>query len=349
MTCLRTLSASALASASRTMRSISSSLRPPEDWMEMFCSLPVALSLAETLTRPSALMSKVTSICGTPRGAGGMPVSSKLPRTWLSAAISRSPWRTLMPTWVWLSAAVEKTWAFLVGMVVLRLIRRVKTPPRVSMPSESGVTSSRRMSVTSPRSTPPWMAAPMATTSSGLTFLEAFLLKIFSTVSTTLGMRDIPPTRMTSSISLVEMPASVMHFLQGMVVRSMRSLTRSSNLARETLTFRCLGPLASAVMKARLMSACLRASSSRLAFSAASRRRWVARASPRRSMPESFLNSSRMYSMRRSSKSSPPSAVSPLVALTSKTPPAISRMLTSKVPPPRSKTAMRWSSALSQP
>jgi hypothetical protein len=38
------------------------------------------------------------------------------------------------PTCVWLSAAVEKTWDFLVGMVVLRLIMRVNTPPRVSMP-----------------------------------------------------------------------------------------------------------------------------------------------------------------------------------------------------------------------
>lgn len=90
-----------------------------------------------------------------------------------------------MPTCTWLSAAVEKTWAFLVGMVVLlrareagkgsaaaralvrahpttlplvfsyRVIRRVNTPPSVSMPSDRGVTSRRRRSRTSPRSTPP--------------------------------------------------------------------------------------------------------------------------------------------------------------------------------------------------
>ena len=41
--------------------------------MRICCSLPVALSLAVTLTMPLASMSKVTSICGTPRGAGGMP------------------------------------------------------------------------------------------------------------------------------------------------------------------------------------------------------------------------------------------------------------------------------------
>ena len=39
------------------------------------------------------------------------------------------------------------------------------------MPSDSGVTSSSRTSLTSPRSTPAWTAAPTATTSSGLTDL----------------------------------------------------------------------------------------------------------------------------------------------------------------------------------
>ena len=43
---------------------------------------------------------------------------------------------------VWLSSAVEKIWLFLVGIVVLRSISRVNTPPSVSMPSDSGVTSS---------------------------------------------------------------------------------------------------------------------------------------------------------------------------------------------------------------
>jgi hypothetical protein len=43
---------------------------------------------------------------------------SKLPSVWLSAAISRSPCSTLMPTCVWLSAAVENTCDFFVGMVV---------------------------------------------------------------------------------------------------------------------------------------------------------------------------------------------------------------------------------------
>jgi len=54
-----------------------------------------------------------------------------------------------------LSAAVEKVSFLLVGIVVLRSMRRVITPPYVSTPSESGVTSSRRMSLTAPVRTPP--------------------------------------------------------------------------------------------------------------------------------------------------------------------------------------------------
>ena len=106
--------------------------------MRICCSLPVALSLAVTLTMPLASMSKVTSICGTPRGAGGIPTRSNWPSSLLSAAISRSPWKTRMVTAGWLSSAVEKICDLLVGIVVLRSISLVITPPSVSMPSDSG-------------------------------------------------------------------------------------------------------------------------------------------------------------------------------------------------------------------
>src|SRR5438105_11618897 len=59
-----------------------------------------------------------------------------------------------------------------------------------------------------------------------------------------------------------------------------------------------------------------------------------------RSIPWSLRNSSAIQSMMRWSKSSPPRKVSPLVALTSKTPSPNSRIDISKVPPPRSKTAI---------
>ena len=107
-----------------------------------------------------------------------------------------------MSTDGWLSDAVEKIWVCDVGMVVLRLIIFVATPPIVSMPSDSGVTSSSSTSLTSPPRTPAWIAAPTATTSSGLTPLCGSLpSNIFFTASTTAGMRVMPPTRMTSSMS----------------------------------------------------------------------------------------------------------------------------------------------------
>ena len=57
-----------------------------------FCSVPVPRSFAETFRMPSASMSKETSICGTPRGAGGMPSRLNCASNRLPAAISRSPW-----------------------------------------------------------------------------------------------------------------------------------------------------------------------------------------------------------------------------------------------------------------
>jgi len=47
--------------------------RPDEPLIVIFCSCPVATSFADTLTMPLASMSNTTSICGTPRGAGGRP------------------------------------------------------------------------------------------------------------------------------------------------------------------------------------------------------------------------------------------------------------------------------------
>mmetsp|Transcript_18099 Transcript_18099/g.28069 ORF Transcript_18099/g.28069 Transcript_18099/m.28069 type:complete len:332 (-) Transcript_18099:851-1846(-) len=287
------LASSALCcSACRTISSIWSCDRPPDDWMAMLCSLLVALSLADTCTMPLASISKVTSILGTPRGAGGMPTRSNCPRSLLCAAMSRSPWSTLMPTWVWLSAAVENSCDFLAGMGVLRGMRRVKMPPSVSIPSESGVTSMRRMSLTLPLSTPPWMAAPMATTSSGLTPLDGSRLKSSLTTSATLGMRVMPPTSSTSLISEVERPASLMALRHGSLVRSMRPSTSWLRVPRVILMLRCFGPEASAVRKGRLMSVWGAKESSHLAFSAASRRRWITSLSLETSRPESFLNSS---------------------------------------------------------
>ncbi|CAG5867822.1 unnamed protein product [Menidia menidia] len=79
-------------SASCSILSISSLLsRPLSLVMVILFSLPVLLSTADTFRMPLASMSKVTWICGTPRGAGGIPASSNLPSRLLSLVMALSP------------------------------------------------------------------------------------------------------------------------------------------------------------------------------------------------------------------------------------------------------------------
>ena len=166
----------------------------------IFCSLPVPRSFADTLTMPLASMSKVTSICGTPRGAGGMPDQVEAAERPVVARHRPLALQHVHLDRVWLSAAVEKISLLRVGIVVLRSMSVVITPPSVSMPSDSGVTSSSSRSFTSPASTPAWIAAPTATTSSGFTPLCGSLPKSSRTICCTRGMRVEPPTSTTSSI-----------------------------------------------------------------------------------------------------------------------------------------------------
>ena len=192
-------------------------------------------------------------------------------------------------------------------MVVLLSMSLVITPPRVSIPSESGVTSRRSTSFTSPASTPPWMAAPIATTSSGFTLLLGSLPKKSLTSSCTLGIRVEPPTRMTSSIWDAERWASARALRQGSMLLRNKSSQRASNLARDRLFTRCLGIPSTAVMYGRLISAVVWFESSIFAFSAASLRRCRAIGSFLRSIPPfSEANSEASQSMMAWSKSSPP-------------------------------------------
>jgi hypothetical protein len=206
---------------------MSASDRPPDAVIWMLRSAPVALSLAVTLRMPLASMSNVTSICGTPRGAGGMPSSWNLPSVLLSFAIGRSPW---------------VTWTVDGGLVVgrgregLGLARRDRGVARdehggdaaVGLDaSDSGVTSSSRMSLTSPVSTPPWTAAPSATTSSGLTERLGSLPKNSLTFCCTIGMRVEPPTSTTSWMSAAFLPASASAFGTAPACARRRSIIRS--------------------------------------------------------------------------------------------------------------------------
>ena len=140
-------------------------------------------------------------------------MSWNLPSDLLYWAISRSPCSTWTSTLVWLSSAVENTSDLRVGIVVLRSMSLVITPPLVSMPSVSGVTSSRSTSFTSPASTPAWMAAPTATTSSGFTPRCGSLPVSDLTFSCTAGMRVMPPTITTWSIESPVTDASFIDLL----------------------------------------------------------------------------------------------------------------------------------------
>ena len=299
---------------------------------------------------PFASMSKVTSICGMPRGAGGMPSSTNLPRDVLSAAMGLSPCTTLISTEGWLSTAVENTCDFLVGMVVFLSISLVATPPRVSIPRLRGVTSSRRTSLTSPDRTAPWMAAPMDTHSMGS--IPRWILgpTTDSTKFWTMGILVGPPTMMILSILSEESLASLMACSIGPLQRLTMGSTSSSSLARVMVWIRCFGPDASDAMNGRLISVCIVVDSSILAFSQASRTLQKAMLSFARSMPVSFWNSPMTYLVRASSMSDPPSWVSPEVDRTSNTPSLKSMMVTSRVPPPRSKTMIFCSTSdLSRP
>ena len=230
------------------MRSISSSVSEVFDWIVIVCSFCVPRSFAFTLTIPFLSMSKVTSICGTPRCAGGISANWKRPSVLLAAAIGRSPCNTWISTAGWLSAAVENVCDLEVGIVVLRSINFVNTPPIVSMPSDNGVTSSNTTSFTSPLKTPPWIAAPIATTSSGLTPLCGSFPVNFLTDSCTAGIRVDPPTKMTRSKSAEEMPASFNAWRVGPIVRSTNECVNSSNFARDIVTSKCNGPASPAVI-----------------------------------------------------------------------------------------------------
>ena len=113
-----------------------------------------------------------------------------------------------MSTAVWNGAAVVKIWLCRAGMVVLRSMILVATPPTVSMDRDSGVTSMRMMSCAAEETTmplpglpaaslPPCSAAPSATHSSGFIALLGVLPVILRTISCTAGMRVLPPTSST--------------------------------------------------------------------------------------------------------------------------------------------------------
>ena len=89
-----------------------------------------------------------------------------------------------MSTAVWLSANVVNISLPVAGMVELRMMIFDITPPIVSIPSESGVTSSSSMSRLPVMRMSAWTAAPSATTSSGFSSLCGVLAEQFADQTT---------------------------------------------------------------------------------------------------------------------------------------------------------------------
>ena len=148
------------------------------------------------------------------------------------------------------------------------------TPPVVSMPSVSGVTSMSTRSLNPlppairakswPVRMPACTVAPKATASSGFTSADGSLpLKKSLRSCRTLGIRVDPPTRMTSCTCFLPMPASLSTFCTGMSVFLKRSMLSSSNLARVSFSRRSF-PL---FMSSTSTVTCICVLSMRFAFS----------------------------------------------------------------------------------
>jgi len=98
------------------------------------------------------------------------------------------------------------------------------------------------------------MAAPIATASSGLTPLLGAFPKNPLTLSYTFGILVIPPTSKTSSTLSFVKPESLRHDSSGLRDLDIKSAAICSNFALVRLSYRCLGPVASADRYAKLTS-----------------------------------------------------------------------------------------------
>ena len=165
------MSSAACANDSCSMRAMSSSPRPYDGLTVTAASTPEVSSRADTASRPSASTWNVTRMRAAPAAIGGIPRSSKRASERQSLMRSRSPCTTWIAIAVWPSLKVVNSCARDTGIVELRGTIFSASPPIVSRPSESGITSSSSQSSPAarlPARTLAWIAAPSATAWSGL-------------------------------------------------------------------------------------------------------------------------------------------------------------------------------------
>ena len=118
-------------------------------------------------------------------------------------------------------------------MVALRVSNFATAPPTVSIPIDSGITSSNKTSLRVPCKTDACAAAPRATTQSGSSAVYGSNPKNSPTRLRTRGILVEPPTRMTRSMAIP--PASRSARSHARIVRSMNGLAMASNSARESV------------------------------------------------------------------------------------------------------------------
>ena len=187
-----------------------------------------------------------------------------------------------------------KTLLFEVGIVVFLSINGSRTPPNVSMPNVSGVTSSSTISFdTSPAIIPAWIAAPIATASIGSTPDSDSLPIISPTNFFTNGILVGPPTMTILFMSVFASFASSSAFSTDGLHLSIIGPISSSSFALVILSSRFFAPdEGSCEMNGKLISVSITVESSIFAFSAASLILVMAVLSCERSTPSFFLNSS---------------------------------------------------------
>ena len=238
-------------------------------------------------------MSNVTSTCGMPRGAGGMPSRLNWPSDMLSAAIGRSPC---------------STWIVTARLVVLSRaedLALLDRDGRVALDDRRHHAAQRLDAQGQRRHVQQQHVLDLAGQHAALQRRadRHHLVRVDAPVRLLAASACAPapaPSACGSSRRPARLrrcpPPSAWHRAApartGPRQRSSRSSVNCSNFARVSFICRCFGPLASAVMNGRLISVSITLDSSILAFSAASLSRCSAWRSLRRSMPFSFLNSS---------------------------------------------------------
>ena len=202
---------------------------------------------------PLESIEKVTSICGTPRGAGGMPTRSNLPSDLLSRANSRSPCSTCTVHLVLIVGDGREDQRVL-GRDRRVALDHLREDAAVRLDAERQRRDVEQDHVLD-------VAAQNAGLHGGadgddfvgIDVAVRLLAEAFCTASMTRGMRVWPPTRTTSSMSVGVTPAALSASLTGSIVCWIRSSTIFSNSRRVRTLFRCFGPEASAEMNGSVM------------------------------------------------------------------------------------------------